>query len=38
VLDGARDADGNVELGGDDLAGLADLEVVRDVAGVDGGA
>lgn len=36
VLDGTRDTDGNVELGGDDLAGLADLERVVGVAGVDG--
>ena len=37
MLDGAGDADGDVELGGDDLASLADLHVVGDVAGVDGG-
>ena len=35
VLDGARDADGDVELRRDDLAGLADLLVVRRVAGID---
>src|SRR5438132_12376400 len=29
VLDGTRDADRDIELGGDDLAGLADLIVVR---------
>jgi len=38
VLDGARDADGDVELGRDDLAGLADLVVVGGVACVDRGA
>jgi hypothetical protein len=38
VLDGARDADGDVEFRGDDLAGLADLVVVRGVARVDRGA
>lgn len=37
VLDSARDTDGDVELGGDDLTGLADLERVVGVAGVDGG-
>lgn len=37
MLDGARDADGDVELGGDDLASLADLHVVGDVAGVNSG-
>jgi hypothetical protein len=37
VLDGTRDTDGNVELGGDDLTGLANLERVVGVAGVDGG-
>ena len=34
VLDGAGDADGHVQLGGDGLAGLADLELVRVPAGV----
>src|SRR3954462_1838773 len=38
VLDGARDADGDVEVGCDDLAGLADLVVVRRIAGIDRGA
>src|SRR6516164_1514827 len=38
VLDRAADADGDVELRGDDLAGLADLPVVRRIAGVDRGA
>src|SRR4051794_22930469 len=37
VLDGARDADRDVEVGGHDLAGLADLPVVGRVAGVDRG-
>src|SRR5690606_26109002 len=35
VLDRAGDAHRQVQLGGDDLAGLADLQLVRDVAGVD---
>src|SRR5262245_25406180 len=34
VLDRARDRDGEVQVGGDDLAGLADLPVRRDHAGV----
>jgi hypothetical protein len=38
VLDGARDADGDVEVRRDDLAGLADLPVVRHEARVDRGA
>src|SRR5438105_8965510 len=38
MLDRARDADGNVEIGGHHLAGLADLVVVRHVAGIDRGA
>ena len=38
MLDRAGDADGDVELGRDDLAGLADLLVVRRIAGVDRGA
>src|SRR6185295_19809340 len=38
MLDGAGDADGNVELGRHDLAGLADLVVVRHEAGIDRGA
>src|SRR4051812_22778745 len=37
VLDRARNADGNVEVGGDDLAGLADLIVIGRVARVDRG-
>src|SRR5215468_3219819 len=35
MLDGAGDADGDVEVGRDDLAGLPDLELVRHEAGVD---
>src|SRR6185437_10594677 len=31
-------AEGDVEIGSDDLAGLADLVVVRRKAGIDGGA
>src|SRR5215472_3521573 len=38
MLDGAGDADGNVELGRHHLAGLADLPVVGRIAGVDCGA
>src|SRR5690242_8889619 len=38
MLDGAGDADGDVELGRDDLAGLPHLVVVRHEAGVDRGA
>src|SRR2546425_1480659 len=38
VLDRAADAGGDVQLGRDDLAGLADLPVVRGVARVDRGA
>ena len=38
VLDRAGDADGDVELRRDDLAGLADLELVGDEARVDGRA
>jgi hypothetical protein len=38
VLDRAGDGDGDVELGGDDLAGLADLQIGGDHAGVGGGA
>src|SRR5262245_14716118 len=38
VLDRAADADGDVELGRDDLAGLADLLAVRAPARVDDGA
>ena len=37
MLDGAGNADGDVELGGDNFARLADLHVVGHVAGVDGG-
>src|SRR5262245_21211207 len=37
VLDGARDTHGDVEVGRHDLAGLADLVVVRHIAGIDGG-
>src|SRR4029077_7513580 len=38
MLDGARDPDRDVELRCDDLAGLADLVVVRHKAGIDRGA
>jgi hypothetical protein len=38
MLDGAGDADRDVEIGGNDLAGLADLPVIRRIAGIDGGA
>src|SRR5258706_4802019 len=38
VLDGTRDADRDIELGGDDLAGLADLVIVRHEPRVDRGA
>ena len=38
MLDGARQADGEVEARGHHLAGLADLEVVRDDACVHDGA
>src|SRR5258708_17435334 len=38
MLDRAGDANGNVEVGRHDLAGLADLVVVGHVACVDGGA
>jgi curli biogenesis system outer membrane secretion channel CsgG len=38
VLDRARDADRDVDFGGDDLAGLADLIVVGDIARIDRGA
>src|SRR6478736_3671483 len=36
MLDGAGNADGDVEVGGDHLAGLSDLVVVRNVTRVDG--
>jgi hypothetical protein len=35
MLDGAGDADREVELWRDDLAGLADLVVIRDKTGID---
>ncbi len=35
MLDRAGDADGDIDFGGDDLAGLADLIVVGDIACVD---
>jgi hypothetical protein len=35
VLDRTRDSDGDVEVWGDDLAGLSDLVVVRHVACID---
>src|SRR5580692_8864329 len=38
MLDRAGDADGNIKVGRHDLAGLADLVVVRHVAGIDRGA
>mmetsp|Transcript_30366 Transcript_30366/g.93729 ORF Transcript_30366/g.93729 Transcript_30366/m.93729 type:complete len:345 (-) Transcript_30366:16-1050(-) len=38
VLDRARHAEAHVQVRGDDLAGLADLQVRRGVAGVDDGA
>ena len=38
MLDGAGYAAGDVEVRRDDLAGLADLPVVRRIAGIDGGA
>src|SRR6478609_5228660 len=38
MLDGAGDADGDVEVGRDHLAGLADLVVVRHVTRIDRGA
>jgi hypothetical protein len=38
MLDGAGDPGGDVEFGRDHLAGLADLPVVRRVAGIDRGA
>src|SRR6202034_3167874 len=34
----AGDSDGDVDVGGNDLARLADLHFVRRIAGVDGGA
>src|SRR5690606_33798227 len=37
VLNGTGDADRDVQLRSDDLAGLTDLHVVRHEAGVDGG-
>ena len=37
MLDRARDADRDVNFGGDDLAGLADLEIVGNIARVDRG-
>src|SRR3546814_8473694 len=38
MLERAGDADGDIKLWRDDLAGLADLVVVRHEAGIDGGA
>jgi hypothetical protein len=38
VLDRTRNADRDIDFGGDDLAGLADLIVVGDIARIDGGA
>src|SRR5262245_56400927 len=37
MLDGAGNADGDIELGRHHLPGLTDLVVVRHVAGIDGG-
>ncbi|MDT4801795.1 hypothetical protein FQZ97_345090 [compost metagenome] len=37
MLDGTGDAHGDVQVGGDDLAGLAHLHIVGREAGVDGG-
>ena len=34
MLDGTRDADSDIQVGGDDLAGLANLVVVRNEAGI----
>ena len=38
VLDRARNADRDIDVGGDDLAGLADLIIVRRIARIDRGA
>ena len=38
MLDRAGDADRDIDFGGDDLAGLADLVIVGRVAGIDRGA
>ena len=38
VLDRAGNADRDIDFGGDDLAGLADLVIVRRIAGIDRGA
>lgn len=38
MLDGTQDAGDDVELRRDDLAGLADLPVVRSITGIDGRA
>ena len=38
MLDGTQDAGDDVELRRDDLAGLADLPVVRGITGIDGRA
>src|SRR5215211_7014206 len=38
MLDRAGDADGDIEVGRHHLAGLADLVIVRHVAGIDRGA
>eukprot|EP01022_Parablepharisma_sp_SALTPOND_P004193 TRINITY_DN118_c0_g1_i10.p1 TRINITY_DN118_c0_g1~~TRINITY_DN118_c0_g1_i10.p1 ORF type:complete len:1227 (-),score=392.65 TRINITY_DN118_c0_g1_i10:741-4421(-) len=38
VLDRAGDTDGDIQLGGDDLAGLANLPVVGHIARIHGGA
>ncbi len=38
VLDRAGNADRDIDFGSDDLAGLADLIVVRGIAGIDRGA
>jgi hypothetical protein len=38
VLDGSGDADRDVDVGRDDLAGLPDLVIVGRIAGIDRGA
>ena len=38
MLDRAGNADGDIDVGGDDLAGLADLVVVGRVTGIDRGS
>ena len=38
MLQRPGNADGNIEIGGNDLAGLADLPVIGSITSVDGGA